>query len=73
MIQAFNGAGDTVTPTVINLFGFWLCEIPLAWLLAYPVHMGVRGVFTAIPSAELFITMAGVVMFMRGRWKRSVI
>lgn len=73
MIQAFNGAGDTVTPTIINVFGFWLCEIPLAWLLAYPLHMGVRGVFTAIPSAELFITIAGVTMFMRGRWKRSVI
>lgn len=73
MIQAFNGAGDTVTPTIINLFGFWFCEIPLAWVLAFPAHMGVRGVFTAIPSAELFITLAGAAMFIRGRWKRSVI
>jgi putative MATE family efflux protein len=73
MIQAFNGAGDTVTPTIVNFFGFWLCEIPLAWWLAFPAHMGVRGVFAAIPLAELFITIAGVTIFVRGRWKRSVI
>lgn len=69
MVQAFNGAGDTVTPTIINVFGFWLCQIPLAWMLAYPAGMGVRGVFTSIPASEVFITLMGLVMFMRGSWK----
>ncbi len=71
MVQAFNGAGDTVTPTIINMVGFWLCEIPLAWALAFPAGMQVRGVFTAIPVSELFITAMGLAMFLRGRWKKS--
>jgi putative MATE family efflux protein len=69
MVQAFNGAGDTITPTIINLLGFWFCEIPLAWALAFPAKMGVRGVFASIPIAELFITLMGLAMFARGRWK----
>lgn len=73
MIQTFNGAGDTVTPTIINFFGFWLCEIPLAWLLAFPLHVGVRGVFAAIPSAELLLTAMSLTAFLRGKWKRAVI
>lgn len=73
MVQAFNGAGDTVTPTIINIIGFWCCEIPLAWLLAFRAHMQVRGVFTAIPCAEALITLMGVSMFLLGRWKKRVI
>ena len=73
MIQAFNGAGDTVTPTIINFFGFWLCEIPLAWLLAFHQHLQVRGVFASIPIAELFITVLGLAVFTRGKWKRTKI
>jgi putative MATE family efflux protein len=73
MVQAFNGAGDTVTPTLINIVGFWLCEIPLAWALAFPAGMGVRGVFASIPLAELLITILGATMFLRGAWKRKVI
>lgn len=73
MIQAFNGAGDTITPTIINVFGFWLCELPVAWALAFPGHMRVRGVFASIPIAELFITLAGLTVFMRGKWKRTKI
>lgn len=73
MIQTFNGAGDTVTPTMINIVGFWCCEIPLAWLLAFRAHMQVRGVFVAIPSAEALITLLGVSMFLLGRWKTRVI
>ena len=73
MVQAFNGAGDTVTPTVINALGFWLCEIPLAWALAYPAGMGVRGVFAAIPISELLITLMSLGMFVRGGWKRRTI
>jgi putative MATE family efflux protein len=70
MVQSFNGAGDTVTPTIINLIGYWLCEIPLAWALAHPVGMGVRGVFSSIPISELFISLMGLAMFLRGSWKR---
>ena len=73
MVQAFNGAGDTVTPTVINVIGFWLCEIPLAWMLAIHAHMEVRGVFIAIPISELLITLMGLAMFARGGWKQKKI
>lgn len=73
MVQAFNGAGDTVTPTLINVIGFWVLEIPIAWLLAFPGGMQVRGVFAAIPIAEVCITIMGVAMFLRGKWKERVI
>ena len=69
MSQAFNGAGDTITPTLINLVGFWLCEIPLAWALAYPGGMQVQGVFYSIPAAHVLITLMAVTMFLRGKWK----
>src|SRR5467141_3213086 len=73
MLQAFNGAGDTVTPTIVNLFGFWLLEIPLAYALAIPLHMRSKGVFLSIVIAEAAIAAAGVVLFKRGRWKRQQI
>jgi len=69
MMQAFNGAGDTVTPTVLSLIGFWLIELPLAWTLAYPLHMQVRGVFASIPIAEALIALLSLAMFLRGNWK----
>lgn len=70
MVQAFNGAGDTVTPTVINIVSFWLCEIPLAWFLADRTSLGVNGVFTAIPVANTVMTVISLVVFARGSWKR---
>jgi putative MATE family efflux protein len=73
MVQAFNGAGDTVTPTVINVIGFWLCEIPLAWALAFKAHMGVRGVFISIPCSQALLTLMGAFMFLRGGWKKKMI
>src|SRR5215469_1255463 len=69
MLQAFNGAGDTVTPTVVNFFGFWLLEIPLAYVLAITAHMGANGVYISIVVAEAAIAAAGVLLFRRGRWK----
>jgi putative MATE family efflux protein len=69
MANAFNGAGDTKTPTVINLFGFWFFQIPLAWLLAKTVGMGPLGVFIAIPVAETAISIAAIVLFKKGTWK----
>jgi putative MATE family efflux protein len=71
LVQAFNGAGDTITPTLINLVGFWLCEIPLAWVLAFPAGMQVRGVFYSIPIAETLVTLMGLAVFARGRWKEK--
>jgi putative MATE family efflux protein len=73
MLQAFNGAGDTVTPTIVNFFGFWLVEIPLAYLLAITIHMQSNGVFWSIVIAEAFIAAVGIVLFKRGRWKRQQI
>ena len=71
VVQAFNGAGDTTTPTIVNLFCYWLCEIPLAYMLALPLGMGPRGVFLAIAIAESTTVCVGVVMFRRGRWKQK--
>jgi putative MATE family efflux protein len=69
MLQAFNGAGDTVTPTIVNFFGFWLLEIPLAYALAIPLGLQTNGVYYAIVIAEAAIALAGVLLFRRGRWK----
>jgi Na+-driven multidrug efflux pump len=68
--QAFNGAGDTVTPTWINLGCYWILQIPLAWWLAGPGGMGPRGVYLAVPAAESLLAVAAIVLFRRGRWKR---
>jgi Na+-driven multidrug efflux pump len=70
LINTFNGAGDTWTPTMINFFGFWLFQIPLAYLLSKYYKMGPTGVFIAIPIAETAITLAGIVLYKRGKWKR---
>lgn len=70
MMNAFNGAGDTRTPTWINLFGFWAFQIPLAYCLAVWLDLGPTGVFIAIITAETAITIAGVILFRRGRWKK---
>ena len=69
MIQALNGAGDTKTPTLINFVGFWLIQIPLAFILAKWLNMGVTGAFLAIPIAETLIAVAAYVFFKRGKWK----
>lgn len=67
--NAFNGAGDTRTPTWINLFGFWFFQIPIAWVMAHWLNWGPTGVFTAIPVAETAITIAALIVFRRGKWK----
>jgi len=71
LINTFNGAGDTWTPTGINFFGFWLFQIPLAYVLAKHFNMGPTGVFIAIPVAETAITLAGIFFYKRGKWKRT--
>jgi len=71
MMQAFNGAGDTITPTIVNFFGFWLFEIPLAYWLAIPLHMHSNGAFAAIAIAESSMAAASAVLFKQGRWKKK--
>lgn len=70
LINTFNGAGDTWTPTWVNFFGFWLFQIPLAYLLAKYYRMGPSGVFMAVPIAETAITLASIVLYKKGKWKK---
>ncbi len=71
--QSFNGAGDTWTPTIINLFVFWLWEIPLAYVLGIWLRMGPRGVFFAITIAFSTLAVVSALVFRRGRWKKRVV
>jgi putative MATE family efflux protein len=69
IVQSFNGAGDTTTPTLINTFCYWVVQMPLAFALAHHLNMGATGVYIAIAVAESLIAVVGVVVFRRGRWK----
>jgi len=71
LTQAFNGAGDTWTPTVINLFVFWLWEIPLAWWLSSQAGFGARGVFMALTIAYSTLAVVSAILFRRGTWKKA--
>jgi len=73
MTQAFNGAGDTMTPTVINFFCYWMLQIPLAWTLARTAGYGPAGVFAAVTISESAIAVVGTLWFRRGRWKERAI
>ena len=73
MMQAFNGAGDTITPTIVNFFGFWLFEIPLAYWLAIPLKMRSNGAFFAIAIAEGTMAAVSAILFRQGRWKKQKI
>ncbi len=66
---AFNGAGDTWTPTLINLLCFWLCEIPLAWALSHGLGWGTDGVFVAVTFAFSLMAVVAYAWFRRGGWK----
>ena len=70
--QALNGAGDTVTPTVINLICFWMLQIPLSYWLATTVELGPNGVFLAMVISESLLTVLSVIVFRRGNWKRQL-
>jgi putative MATE family efflux protein len=71
--QSFNGAGDTWTPTIINLFVFWLWELPLAYVLAVVLGLGPRGVFLAIMIAFSTLAIVSALFFRRGRWKTKLV
>jgi putative MATE family efflux protein len=70
-VQAFNGAGDTMTPTWINLVFFWLIQIPLAWVLAVPMGWAHSGVFWAVFISETGVGLFTLWLFSRGRWKNT--
>jgi putative MATE family efflux protein len=69
LVQGFNGSGDTLTPTRINLICFWLFEIPLAYFLAIVLNMGLTGASVAIVAAESLLAMIALFLFRKGKWK----
>ncbi|MFP5265019.1 MAG: MATE family efflux transporter [Blastocatellia bacterium] len=73
VVASFNGAGDTTTPTLINIFCHWLIQIPLAYALALSFGLGAKGVFLAITVAESTIAVVGILVFRLGRWKNRKI
>ena len=72
-VQAFNGAGDTWTQTAISLGTNWALQMPLAWVLAFPLGFGPGGVFWAVAIAAPVFAVVAVTMFRRGGWKRQVV
>lgn len=73
LTAAFNGAGDTRTPTVLNLAVFWAFEVPLAWILARPLGWGPDGAFAAVAISFSTLALVSAVVFRRGRWKTRVV
>ena len=73
MVQAFNGAGDTTTPTWINLVCYWLLQIPLGYGLAVVLDRGPAGVFVSIAVSQIALAIVGSLWFRRGAWKRRAI
>src|SRR5690554_191693 len=69
-VQAFNGSGDTRTPTLINLFFFWIIQIPLAYWMALRLELGYTGVFWAIFASETSVGIFTLWLFSRGGWKK---
>ena len=71
LTQSFNGAGDTATPTRINIAVFWLFEIPLAWLLARHTSLGWHATFAAVLAAYSAMAVVSTIIFRRGTWRRQ--
>jgi Na+-driven multidrug efflux pump len=69
LVQSFNGAGDTRTPTIMNFFIFWMMQIPLAYLLAITLSLNSAGVYWAIVISESTFTVVGYFLFKKGNWK----
>jgi putative MATE family efflux protein len=69
LVQGFNGSGDTLTPTKINLFCFWMFEIPLAYFLAIVLNMGLTGASISIVAAESLLALTALYLFKKGKWK----
>jgi putative MATE family efflux protein len=69
LLNAFNGAGDTKTPSLVNIVAFWVVQLPLAWLLSHTWGWGANGVFASVAAASSLSAVLAFVMFRRGRWK----
>jgi Na+-driven multidrug efflux pump len=73
LTQSFNGAGATWTPTIINLFVFWVWELPLAYVLSVTLGLGPRGVFLAIMIAFSTLAIVSALIFRQGKWKGKTV
>ncbi len=73
IVHAFNGAGDTFTPTMINLFCFWMVQLPLAYLLSRRFQLGPNGIFLAVLAAEVLLGTIAIYVFRMGRWKKKMV
>ena len=73
IVQAFNGAGDTWTPTWINLLSYWIVPLPLAYFLSHTRHMGTNGVYIGMLVSEIILPTVAITMFRRGKWKQKVV
>ena len=71
--QAFNGAGDTRTPTILNLIGYWLIQIPLAWILAVWMNIGMIGIYLTTVIVSFVIVILSVYLLKKGEWKKVVV
>ncbi len=73
VVQAFNGAGDTFTPSMINLFCYWVVQLPLAFLLGRRMALGPNGIYLAVLATETLLALIAIYVFRLGRWKRTVV
>ena len=71
ILNAFNGAGDTKTPTYINFISYWLLQLPFAYVAAITLNYGPIGVFWAIAAGELVMTILAIIWFKKGYWKMT--
>ena len=70
---SFNGAGDTLTPTLLNLLCFWMCQIPIGWTLAFHTRLGPIGVPSAAVTGDTMLAITSILLFRRGKWKKTVV
>ena len=73
LTNSFNGAGDTLTPTIINVVCFWLWELPIAYVLSHAGGLGPSGVFWSIAIAYSTMAIVSIVWFRRGRWRLKAV
>ena len=73
ILQAFNGAGDTWTPSILNFIAYWLVQLPLGYLLGLHFRFGPNGIYTAVFLADILLSVLCIFVFRRGKWKLKVV